>query len=70
MQDTRLWHSGAANQTEHERTAVVCRYAPWWLSGAEFGNLHSGRLHAQDLRAAGGVHEVLPFLPAHRFGDE
>jgi hypothetical protein len=42
MQDTRLWHSGAANQTEHERTAVVCRYAPWWLSGAEFGNLHSG----------------------------
>ena len=42
MQDTRLWHSNAANQTEHERTAVVCRYAPWWLSGAEFGNLHSG----------------------------
>ena len=42
MQDTRLWHSGAANQSEHERTAVVCRYAPWGLSGNEFGNLHSG----------------------------
>jgi len=42
MQDTRIWHSGAANQSEHERTAVVCRYAPWWLSGNEFGNLHSG----------------------------
>ncbi len=42
MQDTRLWHGGAANQSEHERTTVVCRYAPWWLSGSEFGNLHSG----------------------------
>jgi ectoine hydroxylase-related dioxygenase (phytanoyl-CoA dioxygenase family) len=42
MQDTRIWHSGATNQSEHERTAVVCRYAPWWLSGNEFGNLHSG----------------------------
>ena len=42
MQDTRIWHSGALNQSEHERTAVVCRYAPWWLSGNEFGNLHSG----------------------------
>ena len=37
-----VWYSGAINQSEHERTAVVCRYAPWWLSGNEFGNLHSG----------------------------
>ncbi len=42
MQDTRCWHSRAINQSEHERTAVVCRYTPWWLSGNEFGNLHSG----------------------------
>lgn len=42
MQDTRIWHSGAINQSEHERTAVVARYGPWWLSGNEFGNLHSG----------------------------
>ena len=42
MQDTRVWHSGALNQSECERTAVVCRYAPWWLSGNEFGNGHSG----------------------------
>ena len=42
MQDTRIWHSGAINQSARERTAVVCRYAPWWLSGNEFGNLHSG----------------------------
>ena len=42
MQDTRIWHSGAINQSDKERTAVVCRYGPWWLSGNEFGNLHSG----------------------------
>ena len=42
MQDTRSWHSGAVNQSDQERTAVVCRYGPWWLSGNEFGNLHSG----------------------------
>jgi len=42
MQDTRIWHSGALNQSDSERTAVVCRYAPWWLSGNEFSNLHSG----------------------------
>ena len=42
MQDTRSWHSNAINQSAHERTAVVCRYGPWWLSGNEFGNLHSG----------------------------
>lgn len=42
MQDTRSWHSTGLNQSEHERTAVVCRYGPWWLSGNEFGNLHSG----------------------------
>jgi ectoine hydroxylase-related dioxygenase (phytanoyl-CoA dioxygenase family) len=42
IQDTRIWHSGAVNQSDSERTAVVCRYAPWWLTGTEFGNLHSG----------------------------
>ena len=42
MQDTRVWHSGARNQSEQERAAVVARYGPWWLSGNEFGNMHSG----------------------------
>ena len=42
VQDTRIWHSGARNQSEQERTAVVVRYGPWWLSGNEFGNMHSG----------------------------
>ena len=46
--DAMQWHSRAVNQSEHERTAVVCRYAPWWLSGNEFGDLHSGRPHAQE----------------------
>ena len=42
IQDTRIWHSNALNQSDQERTAVVVRYGPWWLSGNEFGNLHSG----------------------------
>ncbi len=45
VQDTRTWHAGAANQSQYERTAIVCRYAPWWLSSHEFGNLHSGGQH-------------------------
>lgn len=24
LQDTRLWHAGALNQSAHERTAIVC----------------------------------------------
>lgn len=47
VQDTRTWHAGATNQSQHERTAVVCRYAPWWLSSHEFGNLHSGGQHVR-----------------------
>ena len=27
---------------EPVRAAVVVRYGPWWLSGNEFGNMHSG----------------------------
>ena len=38
VQDTRLWHAGAPNQSEQPRHAAVCRYAPWWLSVEEFGN--------------------------------
>ena len=42
IQDSRVWHSTTLNQSDYERTGVVCRYAPWWLSGNEFANLHSG----------------------------
>lgn len=38
MQDTRSWHSNAANLSDHPRHAVVCRYVPWWLSSKEFGS--------------------------------
>ena len=38
VQDTRSWHSNAANYTPYDRTAVVCRYVPWWLSAMEFGS--------------------------------
>jgi hypothetical protein len=36
--DTRSWHSNAANLSDHDRVAVVCRYVPWWLSAMEFGS--------------------------------
>ena len=35
---TRSWHSNAANLSEYDRVAVVCRYVPWWLSSKEFGS--------------------------------
>eukprot|EP01052_Picozoa_sp_SAG31_P015113 SAG31_NODE_962_length_10731_cov_4.198552_4_plen_162_part_00 len=41
VQDTRLWHAGAANHSRHDRHAVVLRYAPWWLTVAEFGGAHT-----------------------------
>lgn len=30
--DSRLWHSVATNNGDRPRTAVVARYAPWWLN--------------------------------------
>ena len=33
LQDTRTWHSSALhNSSGSDRIAMVCRYAPWWLS--------------------------------------
>lgn len=37
VQDTRTWHAGSVNQSDLERAAVVCRYAPWWLSSDDYG---------------------------------
>ena len=31
-------HVGAPNQSQLPRHAVVCRFAPWWLSVDEFGD--------------------------------
>ena len=30
--DSRLWHSVAPNRSDLPRTAVIARYAPWWLN--------------------------------------
>ncbi len=30
--DSRLWHSVAPNRGDRPRTAVIARYAPWWLN--------------------------------------
>lgn len=33
LQDTRTWHSSTLhNSSGSDRIAMVCRYAPWWLS--------------------------------------
>jgi len=30
--DARTWHAIAPNVSQHERVAVIVRYAPWWLN--------------------------------------
>jgi ectoine hydroxylase-related dioxygenase (phytanoyl-CoA dioxygenase family) len=35
--DSRIWHSNAANPDDKPRTAVVVRYAPWWLNLELYG---------------------------------
>lgn len=37
IMDSRIWHSNAASPSEKPRTAVVVRYAPWWLNLEFFG---------------------------------
>lgn len=37
VMDSRIWHSNAANPDDKPRTAVVVRYAPWWLNLELFG---------------------------------
>ena len=37
IMDSRIWHSNAANPSDGRRTAVVVRYAPWWLNLELYG---------------------------------
>ena len=37
VMDSRIWHSNAENPSPGKRTAVVVRYAPWWLNLELFG---------------------------------
>ena len=49
LQDSRTWHSSALhNSSGRDRVAMVCRYAPWWLSVQEFDGIQVGFLSRSD----------------------
>lgn len=62
VMDSRLWHATAANLTNTPRTAIVIRYAPWWL---DLSVLRPGSATRQRLQQATGKGEnQVPLVPA------
>ncbi len=63
--DSRLWHSVAPNHSDRPRTAVIARYAPWWL------NLSVQRPgtpdHTQIVVETGGKPSVVPLVKRNTF---
>ena len=63
--DSRLWHSVAPNHSDRPRTAVIARYAPWWL------NLSVQRPgtpdHTQIVVETGGKPSVVPLVKRSTF---
>ncbi len=63
--DSRLWHSVAPNHSARPRTAVIARYAPWWL------NLSVQRPgtpdHTQIVVETGGKPSVVPLVKRSTF---
>ena len=63
--DSRLWHSVAPNRSDLPRTAVIARYAPWWL------NLSVQRPgtpdHTQIIAETGGKPSESPLVERHVF---
>ena len=63
--DSRLWHSVAPNNSDRPRTAVIARYAPWWL------NLSVQRPgtpdHTQIVVETGGKPSVVPLVKRNTF---
>ncbi len=63
--DSRLWHSVAPNGSDRPRTAVIARYAPWWL------NLSVQRPgtpdHTQIVAETGGKPSVIPLVKRQTF---
>jgi len=58
--DARLWHSVAENRSDHDRVAVLVRYAPWWLN---LDTLRPGTIDHEDIVAANnGKDSVVPGL--------
>ena len=65
--DSRLWHSVATNHGDRPRTAVIARYAPWWL------NLSVQRPgtpdHTQIIVETGGKPSEAPLVKREVFDD-
>jgi hypothetical protein len=63
IMDSRIWHSNAASPSEKPRTAVVVRYAPWWLN---LDVLMAGSdERARIVDEAGGTENNVPPIPPH-----
>jgi hypothetical protein len=61
MQDTRCWHSSPMlNRSGHDRVAMVCRFAPWWLNTQEFSGNQVGYLSLEDWQSL--PHKLQPLL--------
>ena len=56
--DSRLWHSVAPNNSDRPRTAVIARYAPWWLNLSVKGPGTPD--HTQIVVETGGKPSVVP----------
>ncbi|MEM7125363.1 MAG: phytanoyl-CoA dioxygenase family protein [Chloroflexota bacterium] len=62
VMDSRLWHATAPNVSTIKRTAIVIRYAPWWL---DLSILMPGSVTRKRLQAATGKREnQVPPIPA------
>ena len=42
LTECRCWQHSSACWSPRPRTAMVCRFAPWWLSTGEFGQVPTG----------------------------
>ena len=62
VMDSRIWHSNAANPSDKPRTAVVVRYAPWWLN-LEFYGVNQATIPAEVFDT---LHEDVKVLYEHR----
>jgi len=67
VMDSRLWHATAVNLTNTPRTAIVIRYAPWWL---DLSVLQPGSATRQRLQQATGKGEnQVPLVPASVYAE-
>lgn len=48
------------NRSGHDRVAMVCRFAPWWLNTQEFSGNQVGYLSLEDWQSL--PHKLQPLL--------